>query len=161
MKRTLILQPTMKMAPYGQLGTNFACWQEGLHQTLKLHFLFLVPNAIIMFNDWQCYWRLALWWRCGWVEVKIFLLTCQSWRVDVVWWPVLNSWHKAVCDMCVCCFQGAICCHCCLATKRLNVILQPDWVTCTHLLPFLYKSRSLSHVQSLKHTCGNTYSECK
>lgn len=38
----------MKMAQCKQLGTNFACWEEGLHLSLKWHFVFSVPNAIII-----------------------------------------------------------------------------------------------------------------
>lgn len=34
-----------------QLGTNFARREKGLHQTLKLHYVFSVLNAIIMFSD--------------------------------------------------------------------------------------------------------------
>lgn len=52
--------------------SNLSEW--ALHLTSKRHFVFSVPDSIIMFSDWQCYWSLAFSSALGGVEVKMFLL---------------------------------------------------------------------------------------
>lgn len=55
------------------------------------------------------------------------------WRFsDPCWTRRDDSRCTTQCNVRVCCFQGAICCHRRLATKRLNAILQPGRAMCTH-----------------------------
>lgn len=58
------------------------------------------------------------------VPIKTLIMEsgCSLTCIELLW---MNP-DKTACDVCVCCFQGAICCHYCLTTKRLNAILQPD-----------------------------------